>query len=802
MRKRTFLASLLGLALLGASGWAGAVETELAGPSGRWMLREDGSVWILDDGYLLKRHVQRRIGDGFVQIASTGYTVIGLREDGSVWEWGARTDKQQDGGIFHRVMDRVVKIDAANGVVAMLGRQGEVWGMGALSLKPVTRLPGSCMYQSEATGPILIGRGMRDIRVGSDGIMALDTQGSLWAMRSYVVLPSSFDLIPLGSAPGGVPWHGFDRSDRSKNRLQSSDGSWHLFPTASFEFPCRTTSPSWESTPTSAPTDPVASVIHEGAVLWEGSGPFSGPHVFAPPCLNRPDLPGYLRPEQMKQVWLSSHGFVGLRRDGRVFSCGQAAINPAPIDSVERPIPLGRRYRAVYAAEGDTAHTLALDEQGTVWSWGMGGDDGSQGVVRRSHFELTRVGDHFQTLAIVPYMASSVFNAGIKRDGSLWFWGGRSRDNRYHVQPLTQVDQERYRAVIGRSNQLLAQRENGQWWSLSTFEWSWRTDGQLPAWELFPLQGFIDIFPSATLAIGADGQLWTWGSDSAQWLDGKETEAPRPWTELGGEGPFAKILVASQRYIAVLGKDGRLWLSTRPNHDQPRGQFVMVATDIVDLKRFDTQLYFYNLDSLVALKRDGSVLLWPERTKPFQDTPQLLARNIRSMQVGVDLNWKRLLLNHNDGELWGMGSNFLHELGVGGPKALSQPTEIVFDREGQLSANSVGVLAHLRLHGRITPAASELGRPGRYFVGAALKDVPGIFSYDGVGWHYQPDGKPLSLPGATTLAERLVEVLNGVDVQTLAGTELWLGYGLGDSEEAARQEMLASDRWRPVHRLE
>lgn len=778
------------------------------------LLREDGSLWALgyDDVSQKTLSAPKRLGDGFLQVAQGLGLTVGLRADGSLWGWGGAGLPDSRGA--RRLLEGVARLDSNGVSVAVLGRHGEVWAMGLVG-KTSSTMMGGCVNSSPVIWetPQRLGQDMRDVRVGDDGVMALDTQGRLWGYRFYAALPAATrELALVGFDPAGAAWRGFDREVRGLNRVQAADGGWQLFPSVYGGGCFPSNNPPWQPSPTAAPADPIASRVYDGAVLWEGGS--RGLSVSEPPlsyCRNQPGQPGYMKAGELaKVVSVANQGFMALRRDGALVGCGTAEAVPTDKPAVEwvhSPQALGGRYLSAHAG---SRYTLALDERGVAWSWGRGSRLSRESPYLLPGADKVRVGDDFQSLTVVPMLAQdSFFSAGLKRDGSLWLWGGDRVDGGYKPMAPTRVDGERYRVVIGRRDgdnrhQLLAQHESGEWRVLSVDAF-FDGDGQA-VWQPFALQRFVDVSPTARVAIGEDGQIWTWGADGQGDYDGVADAAPRVWNGLGGQPPFAKVLMASWDRLAVLGKDGRLWLSkTESLAGVKRGQLLAAGTDFVDFRPFAGYHGQYDRQGLIGLKRDGSLLFWRSADDyPRLGEPEVLGRGFKAMSIGrLNLSsYSHLLLTRDDGELWGLGSNYYDQLGVGGAKLLTEPTPIALDGAAQLSAATSGALGLHRLEGRITPAVADLGRVGHYFVAATLKGVPGLFSFDGQSWRYSPDGQPLALAAAAKLADRRVEVLGGLDVKGLAGTELWLGYGIGDSMEAARAEMLARQRWQKVHTLQ
>jgi alpha-tubulin suppressor-like RCC1 family protein len=131
-----------------------------------------------------------------------------------------------------------------------------------------------------------------------------------------------------------------------------------------------------------------------------------------------------------------------LATDGsRVWNWGQtdrlASRDGDPTPTSFEPVQLGGPvddYAIVAVAAGD-AHSLALDSDGYVWSWGLNdegqlghghfdGDGGEDPFVRRPEEVLTDVGGDPEPLSdIVAIAAGGSHSLALDREGRVWSWG-------------------------------------------------------------------------------------------------------------------------------------------------------------------------------------------------------------------------------------------------------------------------------------------------------------------------------------------------------------------------------------------
>lgn len=103
-----------------------------------------------------------------------------------------------------------------------------------------------------------------------------------------------------------------------------------------------------------------------------------------------------------------------------------------------------------------------------------------------------------------------------------------------------------------------------------------------------------------------------------------------------------------------------------------------------------------------------------------------------------------------------------------------------------ITGSSSGGNDYLYLHAQIHVAASDAGRYGNYYVAAML---PGGSWYLHNGAVWVPwSGGALPVYSSGSLADTTIPVLTGMDVRSLAGTSVVVGYGLSDSDMLSNQK--------------
>ena len=221
--------------------------------------------------------------------------------------------------------------------------------------------------------------------------------------------------------------------------------------------------------------------------------------------------------------------------EGRLSSCGTAeSWTPGLLghgEGVTRlntptrlPSPLGGE-RAMSVSAG-AAHSLALAANGSVWSWGCG-HCGRLGHGDQQHQLLPMKVEAFAGQRVVAVSAGSDHSLSLTADGALWSWGvgGDGKlghgDGQHQWQPkkVEAFAGQRVVAVSAGRSHSLAITADGAVWS-----WGWGAFGRLghgdERTQLLPKKveafaGHRVVAVSAadfhSLAITADGAVWSWG---------------------------------------------------------------------------------------------------------------------------------------------------------------------------------------------------------------------------------------------------------------------------------------------------
>lgn len=283
---------------------------------------------------------------------------------------------------------------------------------------------------------------------------------------------------------------------------------------------------------------------------------------------------------------------VALKRDGSLWAWGrndhgQLGIGFGAEGGRREPVQVMPCKRWAYAAAGPS-HTLAIGRDGSLWAWGENGGRLGDGSDESRPFPV-RIGDACDWIAASPGGAHSI---GLRRDGSLWAWGandaGQLGDGAFEARlsPERVGAGMRWAAAGAGRAHTVAVGSDGSFWT-----WGLNSRGQLgdgaadsravPAmigsadrWEAPPAaplagepEGGWPAFASVsaswehTVAVGADGSLWAWGSgENGQIGDGSMGPGSARLfpVRIGESHGWAAASAGSHATLAVR-EDGTLW---------------------------------------------------------------------------------------------------------------------------------------------------------------------------------------------------------------------------------------------------
>jgi YD repeat-containing protein len=196
----------------------------------------------------------------------------------------------------------------------------------------------------------------------------------------------------------------------------------------------------------------------------------------------------------------------------------------------------GTSYSSVIA--GGREHTIALKNDGTVWTWGYNGSgqlgDGTaldNSASRSAPIQVSGLS------GVVAIAAGENYTIALKNDGTVWTWGATPGGSLpVQVSGLSGV-----KAIAGGAQHLIALKNDETVWTWGSNDFGQlgtTTPGSLTPLQVSGLSGVKAIAAGGfhTIALKNDGSVWTWGMNrKGQLGDGTtspNTTAPNQFTGL------------------------------------------------------------------------------------------------------------------------------------------------------------------------------------------------------------------------------------------------------------------------------
>lgn len=229
----------------------------------------------------------------------------------------------------------------------------------------------------------------------------------------------------------------------------------------------------------------------------------------------------------------------------------------------------------VNAVAAGYAHTVALKDDGTLWSWGYN----ATGQLGDGTYALRSVPTQVGTATDWAVMAAGDYHTlALKSDGTLWAWGynttgqlgdGSIISKNAPVSITNTTPSTTWTAIAGGNLHTLALKSNGTLWA-----WGDNTSGQLGdgtsgsgTWKKTPVQisgttwKAIAGGANHSLALKSDGTLWAWGDNSFGQLgdgtSGLGTGKNAP-VQIGTDTTWSAVSAGNTHSLAIKS-DGTLW---------------------------------------------------------------------------------------------------------------------------------------------------------------------------------------------------------------------------------------------------
>ncbi len=212
-------------------------------------------------------------------------------------------------------------------------------------------------------------------------------------------------------------------------------------------------------------------------------------------------------------------------------------------------------------------HSLALKDDGTVWAWGHNGN-GQLGIGNTTNMNVpTQIPSLTNVIAI---SAGNYFSLALKNDGTVWAWGhnysgqlgdGSTTDR---LTPFQVPNLSNVVSIVGGHSHSIALKNDGTVWA-----WGWNASGELgdgtttqkhSPIQVSNLSNVVLIAGKGShhIALKDDGTVWAWGyNDKGQLGDGTTTERHSP-VQVSALSDFVSYSIGQGHNMAIKS-DGTVW---------------------------------------------------------------------------------------------------------------------------------------------------------------------------------------------------------------------------------------------------
>jgi len=296
-------------------------------------------------------------------------------------------------------------------------------------------------------------------------------------------------------------------------------------------------------------------------------------------------------------------------------------ILPASVVSYSKPVfaadaPVQTRSASLSTVSAGMFHSLALRSDGTVWAWG----DNSEGQLGNNRSELQNSSTPVQVsdlTNVVAVAAGGAHSLALKSDGTVWGWG----NNEFGQAGFGKIE-----LIAGGPDSYMPEQYLKSYTPLQVQELT----------EVIAIAAGMDY----SLALKADGTVWSWGSAQNG--------------QLGGN-PSAKGLYTNIPGKVVVGTTGR---------------------ELTDITKISAGSAF-----ALALKNDGTVWTWGGLLVNDEGIHNASSTAIQVHSItdviNISAGYNHSLALKSDGSVWGWGTNDLFQLGDRDPEqSWNQPLQI------------------------------------------------------------------------------------------------------------------------------
>jgi len=383
---------------------------------------------------------------------------------------------------------------------------------------------------------------------------------------------------------------------------------------------------------------------------------------------------------------------LAVKSDGTVWAWGNngsGRLGDGTTTTRTTPVQVSGLSGVVSVGAGST-HSLAVKSDGTVCSWGNNGYDQLGDGALTSWTTPVQVSG---LSGVVSVGAGTSHSLAVKSDGTVWAWGGNSGSGQLgdgttttRTTPVQVSGLSGVVSVGAGGSHSLAVKADGTVWS-----WGNNGSGRLgdgttttrttPV-QVSGLSGVVSVGAgsSHSLAVKSDGTVWSWGNNgSGQLGDGTTTNRTTP-VQVSGLSGVVSVRAGSTHSLAVKS-DGTVWSWGNNGSGQLGDGTTTTRTAPVQVSGLSGMVSVVaGGNHSLAVKSDGTVWAWGSST-PWTTPVQVSGL---SGVVSVGAGSSHSLAVKSDGTVWSWGNNGSGQLGDG----------TTFNRTTPVQANgSIGMVS-------------------------------------------------------------------------------------------------------------
>ena len=309
------------------------------------------------------------------------------------------------------------------------------------------------------------------------------------------------------------------------------------------------------------------------------------------------------------------------------------------------PVQIGAQTEWNLIDGGGQGFTASIKTDGTLWSWGAGGD-GALGLGNTTSYSSPKQIGSLTTWSSMTLGWSHI--AAIKTDGTLWTWGKNGSGQ------------------LGLSN--------------STSYSSPKQIGTLADWVR------VSSNYNHTVAIKTNYTLWAWGLNTSGQLGDNTTANKLSPVQIGTLTDWANVSAGFQYTIAIK-TNGTLWAWGRNGYGQLGDNTIINRSSPVQVGALTTwtssdSTLASGLYHNVAIKTDGTLWAWGRNYLGRIGDGTTINRS-SPVQLGAITNWLKVsagnyhsIATRTTGTLWAWGDGWYGQIGDNANTTKTGPTQV------------------------------------------------------------------------------------------------------------------------------